>query len=636
MHDASTGSHYAADAETYAVFQALRDGRGVEDIAATSGLSEAAFKALIGQFVNHGLVVSPGETSSKAPPKAPFESRLIFFRIDLLDIRPIVDRLISVLRLPFLKLGVLCWAVLMTAAAFSLIAEPKAFAQAIAGFADLSWESAVVLFVAIVSLKIWHELGHAAALRHFTALEGIDPGPIRAGLAVFAVLPFPYTDATAAWRISNRFHRAVIGLGGIYFESWAAAIAALLWAWIRPGETQIVLIQILTIAGFSTLLFNLNPLIRLDGYFVLSDLLDLRNLAGRSSRAAQAAGLQLIAKAAPPVNKSLLVYWALAFLYRCTIFAGIFWLAYQIDPRIAWAPAAIGAMLLFGRPLWSMGKRARQAGVRPWRLAAVMGVVGLLIAAALVPIADAVRVDGVVVRYDQKIVQVRENARLASYAEATEPGAAALKLQSPDLDLRLAQLRLDLAQIEGAIRAEGSRDAERSRLLRSEALNLTAQESETAARAASLTVALAEDAVWRPDAARARVGSWVAAFANSRLGQVARPTSPHLRAYVDQAYSDLGDYLVEDVIVAVRPVAFPSCETTARTRDFAPVTSGKQQMFRLYADFAPDDPCLQGLPEGAGVAIRIARKDASAVVQLYNYVSRLALNRLPINLTRAQ
>lgn len=636
LHDASTGAHYAADAETYAVFRAIRDGEALDRIAARSALSETAFKALIGQFVRHGLAIQPGETPSTAAIKPPLESRLIFFRLDLIDIRPIVDRLIFVLRLPFSKLGVACWAVLMSAAAFSVIGEPQAIARAIAGFADLSWESAVVLLAAIVCLKIWHELGHATALRHFTALEGFDPGPIRAGIAVFAFLPFPYTDATAAWRIGDRFRRAAIGLAGIYFESWIAAVAALLWAWIRPGETQTVLIQILTIAGFSTLLFNLNPLVRLDGYFVLSDLLDLRNLAGRSSRAAQAAGLQFVAKSAPAVERPLLIYWTLAFVYRCLIFAGIFWLAYQVDPRLAWAPAVIGAMLLVGRPLSSMVKRARRAGVRKGRLAAVAAAAVLLTAVALVPIADTVHVDGVVVRYDQENVQVRENARLADYAEAARPETTALTLESPDLELRLAQLRLDLAQIEGTLRAEGSRDAERSRLLRSEATRLAAQLSETATRVAALTVRLDADAVWRPDGARAHVDGWVAAFANNRLGQVARPTPPHLRAYVDQARSDLGDHLAPGAAVAVRAVAFPACNTTARARAFAPVTAEARPMFRLDAGFATGDPCLDGLPEGAAVVIRIAREDASAVVQLYNHFRRLALNRLPIDMTRTR
>lgn len=633
VHDAATGSHYAADERTYRVLEGLRGARPLPSILDDAGVSEDEFKALIGQLVRAGLVHRPGASDAPPPPKPPPESRLVFFRIDLLDIRPVVDAGFGVLRAPFTVPGVLLWAALATAAAFSLIAEPRAFAQALASFTELSWEGVAILAVVIICLKAWHELGHATALRHFAAVEGVDPGPIRAGLAVFAFFPFPYTDATAAWRINNRFRRAAIGLGGIYFESWAAAIAALGWAWIRPGETQTLLLQILTISGFSTLFFNLNPLVRLDGYFVFSDLFGLRNLAGRSSHAAQAAGLRLISKARQPAPRPLLTYWALAFVYRCMIFAGIFWLAYQLDPRLAWVPAAIGAMLLFGRPAWTMAKRARQAGLRPTGLAMLgAGVAGATVL-LLLPVSDTVNVDGAIVRYRQAPVQVRESVRLVSFAD---DGVAqeAVQLESPELELRLAQLKLDRDRITGALRAAGSRDPERARLLTSEARRTQSQLRETETRLAALSAPLPEAAVWRADQARFLGGAWIAPYANLRLGQVAQPTTPHISAFVDQAYSDYGERLRVGDPIRLRPTYRAACETTASVLSFTPVANTEGQSFRLDARFASADPCLGDLPEGAAVVVRLARQDASMFRQMYNAFRRLAQNRLPLDAIR--
>lgn len=631
-HDASTGAHFMLDETTRGVIEGLRAKRSLQQIEADSGLSPDEFKALVGRMVQNGLVLSPGETEAPKTPKGPPESRLIFFRVDLLNIRPVVEAGYALLRLPFTRFGFVAWIALMLTAGFALIADPDAFARAFAGFASLSWESAAILMGVIILLKVWHELGHATALLTFARAENFDPGPIRAGLAMFAFLPFPYTDATAAWRIQNRFRRAYIGMAGLYFESFAAAGAALLWAWIRPGETQTILFQILVIAGFSTLLFNLNPLIRLDGYFVFSDLLGLRNLAGRASQAAQSAGLRLVSKSTPEVDKGLLGYWALAFIYRCMIFAGIFWLAYQVDPRIAWAPTAIGVMLLFGRPLWTLGRRAWRIGLRPARVGMLALGLVLAVAMALVPIPDAVHLNGFMLRHEHEAIQAREGARLASYSEVSGQAPAVLQLESIDLALREAQLLLDLERVEGSLRAAGSRDPERTRLLRAEATRLLEQSTEARSRIEGLTVATPQSAIWRPDGAKLMAGGWIDPFENRRLGQIATPVTPFVRVYLDQAYSDLGDSLSPGAAVAVRPVSNPACVNRIAAREFAPVVSAKGPAFRLDADIPADADCILNLPEGAGVVVRIRREDASAVRQLYNFFRRLALNRLPIEI----
>ena len=69
----------------------------------------------------------------------------------------------------------------------------------------MSWIAVATLYVAI---KVVHELGHVLGYRIMSLREGLDPGPIRVGMMIFAGTPFPFTDVTGAWRISSRWRRA--------------------------------------------------------------------------------------------------------------------------------------------------------------------------------------------------------------------------------------------------------------------------------------------------------------------------------------------------------------------------------------------------------------------------------------------
>lgn len=615
------------------VIDGFRREEAPADIAAVADISQDELSALIEQLVRHGILSKPGMAPAEERAKPPPESRLIFFRWDLVNARPIVDLFYGVLRHAFSWAGAAAWLLLAATALFAVIAEPSAFADAFRSLETLSWSAAALLAVVIVLLKCWHELGHATALRAFAAAEGFDPGPIRAGLAFFAFLPFPYTDATAAWRIRSARRRAIIGMAGVYFESWAAAIAAVLWSTIRPGEAQTALFQLLVIAGFSTLLFNMNPLVRLDGYFIFSDLFGFRNLAPRSARNAQATGLRLLGAPAPDIRPGLLIYWLLSYAYRFVIFAGVFWLAYQLDPRLSWIVAAVGAMLLLVRPVWNMARMARRTKLKPVRLAAAAMAAAMLSAAGFVPFPDTVHIDGILQRHRAAYVAIGENARLieAAAAPITGPGDA-MRLESWTLDLQLAQLELERDRIRGALRARGARDSQLQLTLRAESVRVERQIAETDRRVDALSVRLAQGERWEPDAAPAARGAWISAYDKRSLGIVARPIDPIVRAHLDSTLADFAETLTPGLAIAARPTAQPDCLTTLELADFADAAGAALRGFRLDARVGPADPCLFDQPDGAAVRLRLNRGDAPLLVQLYNQFRRLAQHRLPVRL----
>lgn len=178
----------------------------------------------------------------------------------------------AVFNLPVL----LVWTVLVAAAALlaatefgalrahaaSLLARPSAYAMA--------W----VLYPLV---KAVHELGHALAVRRFG-------GEVReVGVALMFLTPAPYVDAGAAGAFPAARQRLAVSAAGILVELAIAACALFLWELASPGWLRDAALAVVLICSVSTLLFNGNPLVRLDGYHVLCDALQLPNLAARST-----------------------------------------------------------------------------------------------------------------------------------------------------------------------------------------------------------------------------------------------------------------------------------------------------------------------------------------------------------------
>lgn len=133
--------------------------------------------------------------------------------------------------------------------------------------------------VAVAATKCWHELGHALACRRAGA-ECHE-----AGVLLLALLPCLYCDASDAWALPTRWRRVRVALAGVYFEAILAVLAAAAWLALAPGPARTLAFYVVGVATVSTLLVNLNPLLRFDGYYVLSDAWGVANLH-QQSRAA--------------------------------------------------------------------------------------------------------------------------------------------------------------------------------------------------------------------------------------------------------------------------------------------------------------------------------------------------------------
>lgn len=136
----------------------------------------------------------------------------------------------------------------------------------------------VLLWFVYPAVKALHELGHAYAIRKW----GGEVHEI--GIMLLVLSPVPYVDASAAWGFTDKRKRMAVGAAGIAVELFLGALALFVWLAVEPGAVRAIAYNVMLISGVSTLLFNGNPLLRFDGYYVLSDAIEIPNLGQRSNQ----------------------------------------------------------------------------------------------------------------------------------------------------------------------------------------------------------------------------------------------------------------------------------------------------------------------------------------------------------------
>ncbi|HQN65390.1 MAG TPA: hypothetical protein PLR90_01780 [Methylophilus sp.] len=169
-------------------------------------------------------------------------------------------------------------------------------------------------------IKALHELSHGLAVKKWG-------GEVHEfGISLLLFVPAPYVDASAATAFPARIQRMAVGAAGIFMEMALAAISFFVWLNVQPGLVQDIAFVVMFIGTVSTLLFNGNPLLRFDGYYVLSDALDIPNLATRSSQYWNYLLSHHLLKTNPELpemakgeRKWLMWYAPLSFIYRLVI-----------------------------------------------------------------------------------------------------------------------------------------------------------------------------------------------------------------------------------------------------------------------------------------------------------------------------
>lgn len=350
----------------------------------------------------------------------------------------------------------------------------------------VSWEGAAASLLALAFIKILHELGHAFTAAYFGCRVPTM------GVAFMLMAPMLYTDVTDAWRLRLRRQRLLISAAGIIVELAVAAISLSLWAVLPDSPLRGVAFVLATTSVVASLLINLNPLMRFDGYYLLSDWLGIENLQTRSFEIARwklrewlfALGMPCPEQLPARHRHAMIIYAASVWVYRLLLFIGIALVVYHYFFK------ALGIILFFfeigyfiAMPLCSELRtwyRAR-ALIRPVRRLLVAAAAGALALAVLFPWSTKVEIAAVLEPRSYARVYPPRPARVTEVhavpGQRIEAGAPLLTLVSPDLDreLDLAQIKLRLARMQHSRRLADSADREASLELESVILSLTTQ-----------------------------------------------------------------------------------------------------------------------------------------------------------------
>lgn len=314
---------------------------------------------------------------------------VLFPRIPLWDPDEFLKRWMPAMKPLLSWWGLALWFVVVISAVIALVPEWDKLKGGVQMAMDPSYWP--WLWLTFVGVKLVHELGHAFACRRF----GGECHEL--GVMFLVLVPAPYVDASSAWLFPSKWARAFVGAAGMVFELFVAGLMAFVWLNTQEGTLlHYLAFNTMLIASVSTILFNANPLLRYDGYYILSDLLEIPNLRYRSPE--YSLGLikrhlfkVKLTQPLPPVGQRvwLLLYAISSSIYRTFIGFMIILIVWDKVPMIGILMAIGGAITWLCVPVFKTlkylliepelhRKRMRAAMWTVGAIATVVVVVGLL------------------------------------------------------------------------------------------------------------------------------------------------------------------------------------------------------------------------------------------------------------------
>ena len=145
-------------------------------------------------------------------------------------------------------------------------------------FSQKSWSDVGIFYVVAVISLCWHETGHGHACKHY---GGHVPAM---GFLLIYLTPAFYTDITQGAVLASRYQRMIIALAGAWSELYICSVATIVW-WLSSPETALhsAAYMMMLITGIASILINFNPLMKLDGYYIMSELLGYSDLKESST-----------------------------------------------------------------------------------------------------------------------------------------------------------------------------------------------------------------------------------------------------------------------------------------------------------------------------------------------------------------
>jgi putative peptide zinc metalloprotease protein len=318
-------------------------------------------------------------------------------------------------------------------------------------------------------VKVLHEIAHGVITRHYG-------GEVHeAGVMLLLFVPVPYIECSAASAFPERRRRMLVGAAGILADLFMGALALMVWLQMEPGMARSLCFNVVLVTWASTLLFNGNPLLRYDGYYVLADALEMPNLGQTANRyyayLAQRYLLGIPERENPARDRReswiFGLYGVAAFAYRLVLALAIALTLVSYLFQLGMLLALWVLVSMLGLPAWRALKFLFDSPLLETRRWRVLGVLALCLSAlalllAAMPLSSRTEHDGVVTAFDASVVRAQSEGLVTELlARPDAPVAASqllVQLDNPEARARLAvaqgqvlemQARLAQAQVEG-------------------------------------------------------------------------------------------------------------------------------------------------------------------------------------------
>ncbi|REJ70679.1 MAG: HlyD family efflux transporter periplasmic adaptor subunit [Planctomycetota bacterium] len=406
-------------------------------------------------------------------------SNVLAIRFQGLDPERLLAALYPAVRWLFHPLGVAASLLLVLAALVLIGSQWDVFLNKLPAFHEFfraqNW---IWLAVALAGTKILHEFGHGLTCKHF----GGECHEM--GVMLLVLTPCLYCNVSDSWMLPSKWRRAAVGAAGMYVEVVLAAACTFLWWFTHPGLLNQLCLSVIFVSSVSTILFNANPLLRYDGYYILADLIEIPNLRSKASAILnRKLGRWFLGLAEPEDpflprrRQSFFAFYSVAAaVYRWIVLGSILWFLYKVfEPYglqiLGQLIALVAIYGMFVQPLVRLVKffyvPGRLQKVNRTRFSVSLAGVTLVLAALLfVPLPHHVLCTLELRPYDaaQVFVDVPGNLEevLVDEGEYVEAGQPLARLRNLDVQIeaeRLAgQRQRQRARVASLLRDRHRRD----------------------------------------------------------------------------------------------------------------------------------------------------------------------------------
>ena len=579
-YEAAHCGFFRAHPDTHALIMEITPDRMLNDIwrshadkSPKTAPGQQDFFELISALYSANLIYVEGGVSEthileralgkKKKPLPARISELLFLRIPMWDPEPFLKRNVASIRMIYSWPAILLVALTLIWAGieFALNAD-RAFAQS---SEILQLGNLIPLYIAIFVTHFFHELSHAALTKYFG-------GHVRTmGVMLLMLTPLPYADLTSVWNFRDKWHRAMVSAAGMYSDLFTCSLATIFWAYAPPGALNEIALNLMFVTAVYTFVFNINPLMRFDGYYILSDLVEIPNLHTAAKAQFTALFKTRFLKeqenpndvVSPRKRKFMIGFFIISNMYRIMIMLGIvafvadqyFGLGLLVAIALAYS-AFIAPVAKALKPL----KSPHFLRKHRLKLSVTFALAALVVAVLLfVPVPDNRRLDGVIEAKERLRVFVPVNGQLLQTPLRTggrvAKGNVLAVLENSELALQQQGMR---ARLLGA-------EARRAQAISSGAAELAAIEQEIKTvnesmafmqqQLADLTIRAPIDGIWISDQLTGQTGNWISR--GTEIGAVLKDDRYVFQGVLRQESADgIGGLDQDDVAVKIEGLRF--------------------------------------------------------------------------------